>query len=121
VDDAQAPADYEAAAQAAARVAQRVAERGLPRGVLLNVNAPRGPAHGWRVTRQGRRVYRDELVERRDPRGKPYYWIGGEMPGGEAIEGTDYWALSSGYISVTPLQLDLTAHAAIPTLAEWWP
>jgi 5'-nucleotidase len=121
VDGARAAADYDVAAQAAARVASQIAKRGLPRGLLLNVNVPAGPVQGWRVTRQGQRVYRDMLVERHDPRGKPYYWIGGEAPSGEAIEGTDYWALTNGYISVTPLQLDLTAHSALPLLAEWWP
>jgi 5'-nucleotidase len=101
-------------------VAEHIAARGLAPGLLLNVNVPAGPARGWRVTRQGRRVYRDALVERHDPRGKPYYWIGGQAPTGEAIEGTDFWALANGFISVTPLQLDLTAHAALPELARWW-
>jgi 5'-nucleotidase len=72
-----------------------------------------------RVTRQGWRVYRDELVERRDPRGRPYYWIGGERPGGIAEEGTDFWALEQGYVSVTPLQLDLTAYKVMPVLETW--
>lgn len=113
-------ADYAPAVEAVQTVVKQVAEHGLPAGVLLNVNAPIAPAAGWRVTRQGRRVYRDVLVTRADPRGLPYYWIGGEEPTGELIEGTDFWALSQGYISVTPLQLDLTAHAALPLLAEWF-
>jgi len=113
-------ADYAVASEAVQVVVRRIAEHGLPRGVLLNVNAPINPALGWRVTRQGRRVYRDVLVTRDDPRGLPYYWIGGEAPTGEPIEGTDFWALSQGYISVTPLQLDLTAHAALPVLAGWF-
>ncbi len=121
VDGAHALADFAAAAQAAAAVTQRIAAQGLPAGLLLNVNVPAGPVQGWRVTRQGRRRYRDALVERQDPRGKPYYWIGGEAPSGEAIPGTDFWALAHGYISVTPLQLDLTAHAALPALTAWWP
>jgi 5'-nucleotidase len=65
-------------------------------------------------------VYHDELVERRDPRGKPYYWIGGEAPGGVAEEGTDFWAMANGYVSVTPLHLDLTAYAALPALEKWF-
>ncbi len=120
VDEARRPADYATAARAAARVAGLIAQHGLPPGLALNLNAPPGPAQGWRATRQGRRIYRDALVERHDPRGKPYYWIGGEAPTGEAIEGTDFWALANGFISVTPLQLDLTAHAALPILERWW-
>lgn len=113
-------ADYETAVAAIQTVVRNFAEHGLPRGVVLNVNAPVGSATGWRVTRQGRRVYRDVLVARDDPRGLPYYWIGGEAPTGELIDGTDFWALSQGFISVTPLQLDLTAHAALPVLAGWF-
>lgn len=122
VDGARALADYAAAAQAAQSVVRLVAERGLPAGLALNVNVPAGPApRGWQVTRQGRRIYRDALVERRDPRGHPYYWIGGEPPTGEAIPGTDFWALAHNFISVTPLHLDLTAHMSLGDLAGWWP
>ena len=64
---------------------------------------------GFKITRQGLRIYHDELVSRVDPRGKPYYWIGGEAPSGVEEPGTDYGALLSGYISITPLQLDLTS------------
>lgn len=120
VDGAHGLEDYAAAGQAARQVAERIAAHGLEPGLALNVNVPAGAPRGWRVTRQGRRVYRDALVERQDPRGKPYYWIGGEPPSGEAIAGTDFWALAEGFISVTPLQLDLTAHAALGRLAEWW-
>ncbi|MBL8055935.1 MAG: 5'/3'-nucleotidase SurE [Anaerolineales bacterium] len=120
VDGAHAPGDYAAAAAAARQVAERLAAHGLPPGLGLNLNVPAGQPRGWRVTRQGRRIYRDALVERHDPRGKPYYWIGGDVPTGEAIEGTDFWALAHGFISITPLQLDLTAHAALPALARWW-
>jgi 5'-nucleotidase len=64
-------------------------------------------------------VYRDELLRREDPRGRPYYWIGGQSPTGVADEGTDFGALASGYVSVTPLQLDLTAHEQIAALKGW--
>lgn len=120
VDEAHSLADYGTAAQAAARVARTIGERGLPAGLLLNVNAPVGPAQGWRVTRQGQRVYRDALVVRQDPRGKPYYWIGGDAPTGADIEGTDFWAIANRFVSVTPLQLDLTAHNALALLSDWW-
>jgi 5'-nucleotidase len=110
---------YSVAADFAARLAAQVADKGLPRGVLLNVNVPRPPARGVRVTRMGQRVYRDELVVRHDPRGRPYYWIGGERPSGVPDDGTDIWAIRNGFISVTPIHLDLTAHNWIAPLREW--
>ena len=72
-----------------------------------------------RVTRQGLRVYRDRLDERVDPRGQPYYWIGGEYPTGVPDEGTDFGALQDGYVSITPLRLDLTNYAVMERLAGW--
>jgi len=117
--EAQSPADFETTARAAARVVEALARYGLPANTLLNVNVPPAPIQGVRVTRQGLRVYRDELVERRDPRGRPYYWIGGEMPTGVMEEGTDFWAVEHGYLSITPLQLDLTAYEALPALEQW--
>jgi 5'-nucleotidase len=74
---------------------------------------------GFMITRQGLRVYRDALDARKDPRGKPYYWIGGEAPTGIEEEGTDYGALKAGYVSITPLQLDLTARDAMEGMKEW--
>lgn len=114
--------EYEGAANFAARLAREVLRHGLPEETLLNVNVPAIPKHqiaGVRVTRLGLRIYRDELIRRVDPRGKPYYWIGGLEPTGVEDEGTDIWALANGYISVTPLQLDLTAPQLLQTLPEW--
>jgi len=114
--------DFSVAGGFAARLARRVLERGLPSGVLLNVNVPPIPAEqiaGVLVTRMGLRIYRDELVRRLDPRGRPYYWIGGPAPTGVEEEGTDIWAIAHGYISVTPIQLDLTAYRFLDTLGEW--
>ena len=71
---------------------------------------------GVLYTRQGVRLYRDVLERRLDPRGKPYYWIGGEAPTGLMDEGTDYWAIKQGYISVTPLQMDMTNKALLGSL-----
>ncbi|MER3513453.1 MAG: hypothetical protein C4310_02840 [Chloroflexota bacterium] len=65
------------------------------------------------------RKYRDELVKRLDPRGRPYYWIAGEPEDELEEEGTDVWAVRNGYISVTPLHLDLTAHGMLERLREW--
>jgi len=97
-------------------------QRGLPLGVLLNVNVPylqEDAFRGYLVTRQGLRVYRDALDARIDPRGMPYYWIGGEIPTGVAEDGTDFGALAAGYVSITPLQLDLTANRAVEALKDW--
>ncbi len=82
----------------------------------------KGEIRGWKITRQGQRIYRDALVKREDPRGKPYYWIGGEAPTGIEEEDTDFGAIKQGYISVTPIQLDLTDTAALAVLQGWkWP
>ncbi len=102
--------------------AMEAAIGGLPRHTLLNVNIPYLPLEqikGVQVTRLGLRVYRDELVRRTDPQHNPYYWIGGEAPTGQPDEGTEVGALQAGYVSVTPLQMDMTAHHLIPELATW--
>jgi 5'-nucleotidase len=114
--------DYGPAARMARRVTEKVISEGLPEGVLLNVNVPFLKDHeikGFMITRQGLRVYHDALDVRRDPRGKPYYWIGGDFPSGIPEEGTDFGTLGQGYVSITPLQLDLTAYKAMEILKEW--
>jgi 5'-nucleotidase len=114
--------DYAPAAQIAQQIVQQVLRDGLPKGILLNVNVPCLSAdaiRGIQVTRQGQRIYNDQLVTRLDPRGRPYYWIGGDAPTGVAEDGTDYGALMAGYVSVTPIQLDLTAHTYLDTLRGW--
>lgn len=114
--------EYGPAARIACRVAERVMENRLPDGVLLNVNVPycdEDEIQGLRMTRQGLRVYRDALDERKDPRGRSYYWIGGEAPTGVPDEGTDFGALGEGFVSITPLHLDLTAHEAKQKLQPW--
>ena len=110
---------YASAADFAARLAPIVLRQGLPPNVLLNINVPRGPIKGIQITRLGQRVYHDELVARVDPRGTPYYWIGGEAPTGLPDDGTDIGALHHGYISITPLQMDMTATNFIETLKTW--
>jgi 5'-nucleotidase len=114
--------DFSPAARVARRVVSAILQKGLPKGVLLNVNIPylqEDEIKGFMFTRQGLRVYRDSLVVREDPRGKPYYWIGGEAPTGVREDGTDFGALAQGYVSITPLQLDLTAHASLDELRRW--
>ena len=120
--DFQGVLDYQTAARVANRVVSQVIEHGLPNGTLLNVNVPYLPYEnlkGWMITRQGLRVYRDQLVRRKDPRGRPYYWIGGQAPTGVPDEGTDIGALAEGYVSITPLHLDMTAYQAMDTLRDW--
>jgi 5'-nucleotidase len=110
---------YRGAADVARRLAERLQSHPLPAGVLLNVNVPNLPAEAYRgisLTRQGLRLYRDALVRREDPRGRPYYWIGGEAPTGILEPGTDLWALSQALVSITPLQLDLTSYPALEAL-----
>ena len=114
--------DYSSAASVARRVAEKVISEGLPEGVLLNINVPYlklDELKGYMITRQGLRLYRDALDARKDPRGRPYYWIGGETPTGVIEEGTDFGALCAGYVSITPLQLDLTAREAMDGMRKW--
>ncbi len=114
--------DYTTAASVARRVAEKVTAEGLPQGVVWNVNVPylkENELKGFMVTRQGLRLYRDELDRRLDPRGRPYYWIGGQAPTGVDEPGTDFGALRAGYVSITPLQLDLTAREAMRRLENW--
>ena len=119
---ANTPTDYGPAAQMAGVIARKVLEEGLTEGIVLNVNIPYLSVEamkGMMVTRQGLRVYRDALDRRVDPRGRPYYWIGGEAPTGVNEEGTDVGALFAGYVSITPLQLDLTNYKAMDVLKNW--
>lgn len=102
---------WRTAAAAAGVVARWVLRSGLPANTLLNVNVPNLPLAaiaGYRATRLGQRVYRDVLIERADPRGAPYFWIGGDPPTGLQEAGTDLEAISNGYVSVTPLHMDMT-------------
>jgi 5'/3'-nucleotidase len=107
------------AAEVAFRAAVTVLERGLSAGTLLNINVPNvslGELRGTRVTRLGKRIYRQMTVERMDPRGKKYYWIGGGEPDWEREEGTDFDAVDRAMVSITPLHLDLTDYASFDAL-----
>ena len=103
----------------AARLARVVLEKHLPQDTLLNVNVPAGEVTGVAVTRQGKRSYNEVIVEKIDPRGKTYYWIGGGEPTWELVGGSDYEAVMEGKISITPLHLDLTNYAATQVLKDW--
>lgn len=108
--------DFRAAADFTAALVSRISKNGIPAETLLNVNVPPLPKEklkGWRVTRQGKRHYSEKIDERIDPRGRKYYWIGGDNLGFAQEDGTDCVAVHDGYISVTPLQVDLTDHKFI--------
>ena len=114
--------DYSAAAKVAAIIVKEAVKKEIPKNILLNVNVPYLPfekINGYRITRQGLRVYRDDLVRRKDPRGRPYYWIGGDAPTSVPEEGTDVGELSFGYVSITPVTLDLTAYDCIENIQSW--
>ena len=110
-------------AEIAVEVALQVLARGLPRRTLLNVNTPVTDPTTWRglhITRMGQRDYpADELLERHDPYGRPYYWLGGGMPLDALDDGTDVGAVANGFVSVTPIMLDMTDHAFLAELATW--
>lgn len=113
--------DFVSAARFARKLVGKVLKEGLPDLTLLNVNIPNPPNgryEGVKITRLGKRVYRDVLVERIDPRGKPYYWIAGE-PEWSEYEESDYSAITKGYISITPLKMDMTDYELISKLSAW--
>jgi 5'-nucleotidase len=106
-------ADYAPAAKAAALVTVAVLERGMPKFTLLNVNTPWGPNKGFRVTVQAKRNHVTVVSERMDPRHRAYYWIEEGENDWEPHDRSDYQAVRDGYISITPLQPDMTAHEAL--------
>ena len=110
--------DFTAAASAAVQVAERVTARGLPARTFVNVNVPRGRPKGFRVTVQAKRNHVTVVNGRVDPRGQPYYWIEEGQNDWEPHDRSDYQAVKDGYISVTPLQPDLTDHSAMALLDE---
>ncbi|MGE5188484.1 MAG: 5'/3'-nucleotidase SurE [Gemmatimonadota bacterium] len=113
---------FGAAAAFASRVARRILRHGLPEDTLLNINVPNlsePELGGVRVTRQGKRIYGDAIVQKRDPRGRKYYWIGGDAQNRQDIPGSDLEAVEQGLISVTPIHLDLTNYASMRKLRRW--
>ena len=105
--------DFKPAAAAAAQVAERVMARGLPARTFVNINVPAGRPRGFRVTVQARRNHVTVVSERMDPRHKAYYWIEEGENQWEPHDRSDYQAVREGYISVTPLHPDMTAHDAL--------
>jgi len=111
--------DFAAAARFAAALARTTVERGLPPGNLLNVNLAAGAPRGYAWTRLGKRIYREQVTERVDLRGKRYFWIGGPAVAAPDAAGTDCEAVRAGVVSVTPLDLEMTSSALEGALPEW--
>ncbi len=113
---------YELAKKVARASAGEVLSKGLAPGVLLNVNIPNvspDQCRGEKITRQGKRIYEESIVEKIDPRGREYYWIGGNSLRWEKESNTDFEAISRSEVSVTPLRLDLTDYDAMKGLEAW--
>jgi len=120
--EAGVPADYAGAARFATLLARKMKEYSLPPDTFLNVNMPAcspEEVRGVRITRQGKRVYGDLVVEKLDPRGRKYYWIGAGDLGFKNEEGTDFHAVQNLCVSVTPLHIDLTNYRSFDAIAGW--
>ncbi|HKY19933.1 MAG TPA: 5'/3'-nucleotidase SurE [Vicinamibacterales bacterium] len=113
------PFDFTESARAAYLVAQSVLVRGLPSRIFLNVNVPKGPTKGFKVTVQAKRNHITKVNERIDPRGQKYFWIEEGQNEWEPHDRSDFQAVRDGYISVTPLQPDLTAFSVIPAIEDF--
>ena len=116
------PVDFTYAANVARRLASTVLRNGLPEGTLLNVNVPALPPRrikGIRVTRQGRSIWNDTFDARRDPANKEYFWLTGGLQNIDHDPSFDEAAVRAGYISVTPIQYDLTNYPMMEMMKEW--
>lgn len=112
--------DYTASAAFAKRLTKYVLRKGLPEDTLLSVNIPAGRnVSRYSITTLGKRYFSDAIVEKTDPRGKKYYWIGGDMERWVGGEDSDFHAINHGRISVTPLHLDMTNYSTIGELKRW--
>ncbi|EDY85428.1 5'/3'-nucleotidase SurE [gamma proteobacterium HTCC5015] len=116
------PQHYATAARVASEVVQRLVDKPLPADLLLNVNVPDmayEALKGWRVTRCGYRHQSEPVIHDRDPRGRDMYWIGSPGAQADAGEGTDFWAVEQGYVSITPLRIEMTDRERLSTIEEW--
>ncbi len=113
---------YDFSATFAAGLSKQVLKKGLPPGIMLNVNIPNLPKNrikGYQYCTMGRRNYGDIIVEKIDPRGRKYYWIGGDEAGFEDIKGSDCNAILSRYISITPLTVNITDYPFLEEIRNW--
>jgi 5'-nucleotidase len=116
------PRHFDTAAQVARTLVDALMQRPLDSALILNVNVPDRPygqLAGFATTRLGFRHRSERVVPAQDPRGRPVYWIGAAGASADAGVGTDFMAVSQGFVSVTPLQIDLTRHAALPVVSQW--
>ena len=114
--------DFTQSARIACEIVAEAVMGNLDGDFLLNVNVPPGPpgsARGYRACRLGRRIFREGIFHNTDPRGKPYYWIGGQDPTWVGGEDTDFQAVEDGYVSITPLRLDWTHDGAMERIKNW--
>lgn len=120
LDNFSADADFSFCKPFIKKIAQEVLANGMPQGTLLNVNFPDGEnIRGMKVCRQANAKWAEEFDERKDPYSRPYYWLTGVFENYDKGQDTDVWALENGYVSVVPVQFDMTAHHAIPLLNSW--
>lgn len=113
---------YETAARIASLLVKEIGHRPLPADTILNINVPDRPwneLRGLAATRLGRRHKSEPVVQTLDPRGRPIYWVGPPGPEEDAGVGTDFHAVRSGYVSITPLQVDMTHYRALDTVSRW--
>jgi 5'-nucleotidase len=120
LDDFAADADFSHTKKYIKNICEQVLTNGLPEGTLLNVNFPKGDQlKGVKICRQANAKWMEEFDERTDPYNRPYYWLTGVFENFDKGEDTDVWALEHNYVSIVPVQFDLTAHHAIQALNSW--
>ena len=115
-------ANFDAASKYARKIASTIIKNGLQEGLILNVNIPNvseKDIKGIKVSRQAKANWVEEFDKRVNPMGREYYWLTGKFVNLDKGEDTDEWALANNYISVVPVQFDLTAHHYIQTLNTW--
>ena len=115
-------ADFSASRKIARTITQKVLSEGLPQGVCLNVNIPKlheSEIMGIRICRQADGNWEEEFETRLDPTGHEYYWLTGKFKNHDKGDDTDIWALENNYVSVVPVQYDLTSHPTLSTLKSW--
>ena len=113
---------FETAAQVVSQILKKMVEHPLPADSILNVNVPDIPyeaLNGWQVTRLGQRHKSEPVVKSTTPSGEEVYWVGPAGIGEDAGEGTDFHAVEQGYVSITPIKIDLTAYSSMDSLKEW--
>jgi len=113
--------DFSAAADFAAKLAGKILEEGLEPGVCLNVNVPRGDVHGVRITRQSQKISQNIVLEQKDPRGRPHYWLDETVELTDVEPDSDYGAILARAVSVTPLQVDRTHYPSLNHISRWLP